>query len=180
VSERERSIRLGVVVEKRASAHPWGQDIWRPLSAGPETAGFEPWTELVRGPGVVRYHAATVTMTLYRKETEAYLHNLQAVEPALYVVLRAADAGPMPVEVYDVTASPYLAQDHLDSDEDIVERVPVPPAVLAMIEDFVATHHVDEPFRKRKRDKLRVEEQKFGKQPIFVVRERPPGGKLDG
>jgi hypothetical protein len=176
VSERERSIRLGVVVEKRASTHPWGSDIWRPLAVSAETVDIPPWTELLREPGMVRYHAGTVTMTLHRKETEAYVHNLQAVEPALYVVLCASD-GPMPVEVFDVTASPYLAQDHLDAAEDVVERVPVPPAVLAEIEDFVATHHVEEPFRKRKRSEVRDEAQKFGKEPIFVARAR---GKPDG
>ena len=167
MSERERSIRLGVVVERRASTHPWGSDVWRPLAVSAEAVDAAPWTELVRDAGAVRYHAGTVTMTLHRKETEAYVHNLQAVEPALYVILRAAEDGPMPVELFEVTASPYLAQDHLDAAEDIVERVPIPPAVRAEIEDFVATHHVEEPFRKRKRDKVQVEDRKFGKDPIF-------------
>ncbi|MBL4598006.1 MAG: DUF3305 domain-containing protein, partial [Rhizobiaceae bacterium] len=48
------------------------------------------------------------------------------------------------------------------------EKVAMPEAVAALIQAFVEEHHVDEKFIKRRRDKLDLEEQKFGKTPIFA------------
>ena len=56
-----------------------------------------------------------------------------------------------------VTASPYEAQDYADSGEEIVEKVPMPPGLVAWVRDFVERHHVEEEFVKRKRDRKRID-----------------------
>jgi len=43
---------------------------------------------------------------------------------------------------------------------------------MEMLEAFIAEHHVEEKFRKRKRDEVDITEEKFGKEPIHVVRQR--------
>ena len=78
----------------------------------------------------------------------------------------------VPLEVHLVTASPFEAQDYLDTGEDIIERMPLPDALLEQIKTFIAEHHEDEKFKKRKRDKLDIEEHKFGQEPIFETRQR--------
>ncbi len=50
-----------------------------------------------------------------------------------------------------VTACPYEAESYIESGDEIVEGVPMPDVVLAWVEDFVEAHHVEEPFKKRKR-----------------------------
>ena len=49
----------------------------------------------------------------------------------------------------------------------------MPPAIFEWIRAFVQEHHVEQQFKKRKRDKLNQEEHKFGKDPIFLTSGKP-------
>ena len=174
IGNREVSIPLGIVVEKRKSSHPWADWIWKPVSVfmiQPDAAApHAGWHEMVREDGLVRYHAGTLDLNLHRKDTEALRSNLMLPQPELYVVLQEDEnaSDEFPYSPHVVTASAYDAQDLEDTGDDIVEKVAMPEAVAAFIQAFVEEHHVDEKFIKRKRDKLRIEDQKFGKEPIFT------------
>jgi hypothetical protein len=174
VENREISIPLGIVVEKRKSTHPWGDWIWKPVAVFMNAPEGVSWVEMIRGNDYVRYHAATLPLTLHRKETEALQLNLMLDEPELYVILQEhGDTGSQfPYRPHIVTASSYNAQDFTDSDAYIIEKVAMPEGVAALIQAFVEEHHVDDVFKKRRRDKLDVEEVKFGKTPIFTPRTR--------
>ena len=63
------------------------------------------------------------------------------------------------IEVVMVTASPYEAQDYSDNGEDIVEKVMMTPQVHAWISAYVDTHHEEEAFVKRRRDKYQEPKQ---------------------
>lgn len=169
ISRREISIPLGIVVEKRKSKHPWGDWIWKPVSVIPGAGSVKDWVMLQEGEDWTHFHIATLPLTLHRKETEALKINLEGGEPHLYVVLRETEnrQGP-PIEAHMVTASSYDAQDFLDTSEDITEKVAMPASVFEWIKAFVAEHHVEEVFKKRRRDKIDIEEHKFGKEPIFT------------
>lgn len=108
---------------------------------------------------MVEYHAATVSLELHRADSEAYLSGLSARVPAIYVIMRETDAGPdrMPIEFVLATASPYEAQDYADTGEEIVEKVPMPPGLIAWVRDFAEEHHEHEPFKKRRRDRVSTE-----------------------
>ncbi|RMF02916.1 MAG: DUF3305 domain-containing protein [Alphaproteobacteria bacterium] len=168
---------VGVVVAREEIDSPWQDHEWRPVAVLPGAPQVEAWTELRQGEGWVHYHAGTVSLELYRKETEAYKFNLEGREPVLYVVLaeeedeeEGDDAAPY--QVHLVTASPFEAQDYLDSGEEIVEPVPMPEPIIAWIQGFIDEHHQEEKFKKRRRDEVDLEEHKFGQEPIVVVRER--------
>ncbi len=165
----EVSLPLGIVVEKRKSSHPWADWIWKPVSVVLNAPADAMWEEMLSEPEAVQYLAGTLFLTLHRKDTEALRANLMLPEPELYVVLRGEEeAGDdFPFEPYLVTASAYDAQDMTDAGDDIVDKVPMPEVVAAFIQAFVEEHHVEEEFIKRKRDKLRPEEHKFGKEPIY-------------
>lgn len=169
------TIELGVVVERRKIDNPWQDYSWLPVAVMPGAEPIEKWRELSSSDDVTQYHAATLTLELFRSDTEAYVENLQSEIPAIFVVLSEDDdsGSDFPYFVEMITASPYEAQDLLDSGEAIIERVIVPDAVLAWIVDFVDQHHQDKPFKKRKRVKMDIEEQKFGKEPIFTAPKKP-------
>ena len=99
------------------------------------------------------FHAATLPLELHASETEAYLHGLSAQVPCLYVVLRENTDPQRPFDVDLVTASPYEAQDYADTGDDIVEKVAMPPGLIAWVQEFVQAHYKDEEFRKRRRDR---------------------------
>ena len=83
------------------------------------------------------------------KETEGYRTNL-AADRAVYVVLRPGPDGTAP-EPFLATVCPFEAQDYADDADSRVDAVPMPASVAAWVTAFVRRHHVDEPFRKRKR-----------------------------
>jgi len=145
-------------MRRTPGATRWVAHHWRAAAVLPG-AGPADWQEMRREGEAVEFHAATVALDLYRADTEAYLHGLHAVEPAVYIILRddiGSDAA-CPLEVVLATVSPYEAQDYCDSGEEIVEKVPMPSALRAWVQDFVDAYHQDEDFVKRKRDKKQID-----------------------
>ena len=168
------TVSLGVVVAREAIDNPWQSHIWRPLSVFTDAADIDGWRELQRGDGYEHYHAATLPLELHRKETEGYATNLASDAPSVYVVLReTATSDGHPIEVHLVTASPFDVQAYGATSEEIVGRVAMPPDLIELVAAFVEAHHVEEPFRKRKRKQHHVEEiHQFGNEPVQSLRER--------
>ncbi|MGI9414703.1 MAG: DUF3305 domain-containing protein [Hyphomicrobiales bacterium] len=172
---------IGVVVERRRIDHPWQEWAWKAVAVIAGARPVEPWTQIGEGDGWVQFHAATMPLELHRRETEAYVANLETERPSVYVVLRDDEdgEGAQPYYVALVTVSPYDAQDYQDSGEDLVEAVPMPEPVLAWMQDFIGQHHVEEPFVKRKRDKVKIEDHKFGQEPLVELRQRMARARED-
>src|SRR6056297_4108911 len=155
--DKQMLLPLGVVVRRAPGVTRWTSWSWKAVAVLPG-AGPADWREMRREGDTVEYHAATLTLDLHHTQTEAYLEALRARVPSVYVVMRPVTAGAeaMPFEVTLVTASPFEAQDYCDTGEEMVERVPMPEGLIALIRDFVTAHHVAEEFKKRKRDGVRV------------------------
>jgi hypothetical protein len=170
MAAHQETLPLGVVVEKRRIDHPWQPYRWLPTAVFAGAAPMAPsgeWTVLREGEDFIQYHAGTLPLDLFRKETEAYKVNLSQDPPRIFVVLRQGEdaEGDHPVMPSFVTASPYEAQDFLDSGDEIVEGVPMPPDVTAFVQDYVDRHHVDEPFYKRKRKRASSGDEAFSRKP---------------
>ena len=145
-------IAVGVVVERRKAKSQWIDFNWQPvgvLAGVPQAAA---WTVLSAADDVTTFYAGAAEIALYRTETINYLSNLEAQAPALWVALRPTGVEP-PYEVVAVTADPAEGESFTQVGNDVVEAVPMPPPVRAIIADFVAEHHVERPFAKRKRDR---------------------------
>ena len=156
MSKPTDSLTLGVILERRASSHPWADHVWRPLAVVPGLApGGGPnsaWRTLREGPDWAHILAGSLELELYAKETDGYRVNLAQSQPAVFVVLRPGEEADDPEVVpFHVTACPYEAQDYEDSGDEIVEGVAMPDEVRAWLEAFVAEHHVEQPFKKRQR-----------------------------
>jgi hypothetical protein len=154
---------VGVVVRKTPGVTKWAKWNWQAVAVLPGAAQAD-WKEMRREDDAVEYHAGTLTLELFRTDTEAYLTGLSCEAPALYVVMRNAgsDDELSDIELVLVTASPYDAQDYMDSGEELVERIPMPASVIAWVVDFIDEHHEDEVFIKRRRDKKRIDQSEDG------------------
>ena len=153
---RSISMPVGVVIRRRPGVTRWAKWSWKPVGVLPG-AGPADWRQIRQDGDIVEFHAATVEMELHRSEAEAYRVSLTMDPPSAFVVLRQSDEGPRDVMVHSVTASAYEAQDYLDSGEEIVEAVPMPPGLIAWVRDFTDAHFKEEVFIKRKRDKKRID-----------------------
>jgi hypothetical protein len=165
--ERMISMPVGVVVERRAIDNPWEDHQWIPVEVIPGAGSVGEWRELARGDGWVRYLIGTAPLELHRKDTESYKINLSNDPPQVFVLLRADDEqdAAHEVKLFLVTASPYDAQDYLDTEDDGMLGVPMPADIVAWVQAFVDKHHVDEPFYKRKRKRYDPDAAGFGQRP---------------
>lgn len=157
-SERTRTMPVGVVVRRLPGVTRWQKWSWRPVSLLPGAKEAD-WAVLREEGDAVEYHAATLSLELHRTDTEAYLTALSDKVPSIYVVMRPADETErdVPMDVMFLTASAYEGQDYADASDVMVEKVPMPPGLIAWIREFVEAHHEEEIFIKRKRDKKRID-----------------------
>lgn len=152
-----QSLPLGVVVRRTPGVTRWAKFAWAVSSVLPGAAAAD-WKVMRTEGDVTEFHAATLPLTLYVSDTEAYAHELQARVPSVYVVLRQNEqTDDLPWAVALVTASPYEAQDYCDSAEELVEKIPMPEGLHSWIASFVDTYYEEESFVKRRRDKTRVD-----------------------
>ncbi len=156
------TIPVGIVMGRTAGVTRWVKWAWKALAVLPG-AGPAEWKLLREEGAVSEFHAGTRPLTLFRSDTEAYVHELGSREPSVYVILRrrsaAADAG---LDLVLVTASPYEAQDYADSGEEIVEKVAMPQGMRDWVRSFVMRHHEEEAFIKRRRDRTKVDGDQDG------------------
>jgi uncharacterized protein DUF3305 len=145
-------IPVGVVVERRKAQSPWIDFTWKPVAvlAGlPEAA---PWTKLSEDGDGATFYAGAAEVELHRTETTYYRDNLATGSPMLWVALRPTGVEP-PYDVFAVTADPSEGEAWTESGSDLVDVVPMPDVMCAAIAAFVAEHHVERPFYKRKRER---------------------------
>jgi hypothetical protein len=146
------SIPVGVVVERCKAQSPWIDYVWRPvavLAGQPETA---PWTPLAEEEETTTFYAGTAEVELHRSDTTYYRDNLRTEAPLLWVALRPTDGEP-PYEIFMVTANPAEGEALTEPATDLVDTVPMPDPIREAVAAFVAEHHVEQVFVKRKRDR---------------------------
>lgn len=160
----QRELQVGAVVRRAPGVTRWAQDTWKPVAVIPG-APQAFWKEMVRDGETVDYHAGTVAMELFRADVEGYLVSLNMTVPSVWVVLDRDPSSQSPSGwvVSAVTASAHEALDALDSGESMVEAVPIPESLAAWIKEFIDMHYIEEPFKKRRRDKVHIDGVEDGK-----------------
>jgi hypothetical protein len=169
VSTALAQIPVGVIVARRKADSQWIDYTWQPtaiLIGQPETA---PWTMLSGDDDTVSFYAGTAVLELYRSEASHYRDNLEA-DNALWVILQPT-GGKQPYEVAKVTADPSEGEAFASAGDNIVEYLPMPDNIRDLIAAFVAEHHVEQPFFKRRRTRA---------EPEALARRSPMLDKPDG
>ena len=156
------TLQVGVVVRRSPGVTRWAKFAWKATDVLPGARPAD-WKVLREEGDITEFHAATLPLTLYVSDAEAYAHELQARVPSVYAVLRPSDAkADVPWTVALITASPYEAQDYCDSAEEQVEKIPMPDGLGVWVTGFVEKHYQEEAFIKRRRNKSRVDQSQDG------------------
>lgn len=146
------SIPVGVVIERRKANSPWVDFVWRPVAVLPGLPDAAPWTVLDGDVDRMIFYGGGAEIELHRSDASGYRDNLATGAALLWVALRPTGLEP-PYKIAAVTAEPSEGETFTESATDIVETVPIPEPVRAAIAAFVAEHHVEHRFLKRKRDR---------------------------
>ena len=142
-------IPVGVVVERHKADSPWIDFVWRGIGVLPDEPEMRSWTLLREQNETAMYYAGSATVDLYRSETERYRDNLASRSPSIWVVLSPSE-GAWPYAVSAVTADPAEGEAFTIAGVNLVEAVPMPEVFREAIENFIAEHHVEREFVKRK------------------------------
>jgi len=140
---------VGVVVERRKADSPWADYVWRGVGVLPDEAELKPWTVLREQQDGTLYYAGSAAIDLYRSETARYRENFATGSPSVWVVLSPSE-GAWPYAVATVTVDPAEGEAFTEAGSNLVEAVPMPEVLRDAIEKFVAEHHVEREFFKRK------------------------------
>ena len=143
-------IPVGVVVERRKARSMWADFLWRPVSVFVGSPSAVPWTPLGTESETTLFYAGQAVIELHRTETTNYRDNLSSGAPALWVALHPAASG-QTYEILAVTADSAEGEAFTDAGSYLVEAVPMPSEVVETIVQFLAEHHVERPFVKRRR-----------------------------
>lgn len=160
-------IAVGVVVERRKADSPWIDFLWRAVGILPDAPDMRAWSVLREEGESVLFYAGSRTIEFHRSETARYRDNLATGEPMLWVVLSPAE-GEWPYTLAAVTADPAEGEAFTEAGANLVETVAMPDVVREAVESFVAEHHVEREFVKRKRDRA---------NPEALARRQPEGGQ---
>ena len=147
---------VGVVVERRKADSPWVDFLWRPAGILPDAPDMAVWSVLREEEDTVLFYAGSRNVDLHRSETARYRDNLATGSPMLWVVLSPAE-GEWPYTLAAVTADPAEGEAFAEAGANLVESVAMPDVVREAVESFVAEHHVEREFVKRKRDRANPE-----------------------
>jgi Protein of unknown function (DUF3305) len=160
-------IPVAVLAERRPGTTPWAEWSWRAVEVLESAPELPPWTVLREAEGRTLYFAGGAEVALYPSDTPNYRENLLADPPRIWVVLRPCDAPPG-MSLHTVTVDAGEAELYGDSGADLLESLPMPPGLRAVTEAFVARHHVERVFHKRRRDRA---------DPEALARRRREGGE---
>ena len=144
-------IPVGVIVERRKAESPWLNFLCRPVAVLAGEPAAAPWTPISSDPEVTTFYAGQAMIELYRTETANYRDNLASGTPLLWVILRptSAEAG---FDLLMVTADPAEGEALTGAGNDLVEAVPMPVPISEIVASFIAEHHVERAFFKRRRN----------------------------
>lgn len=162
-------IPVGVLVRRSRATSQWIDHLWQPVEVLVGEPEASPWTVVESDGDTTTFYAGAADLEIYRAETGNYRDNLVSGRPSIWVALRSAEAE-MPYRLFAVTADPTEGEGYTQAGTDIVEAVPMPQAIEDVLAAFVAEHHVETPFFKRKRDRANPE----------ALARRTPGAGKDG
>ncbi|MHB2168192.1 DUF3305 domain-containing protein [Alsobacter sp. R-9] len=144
-------VEVGVIIARQEQTGPWGGTVWRVAGVLPAAPPVAPGTPLGRTAVGETFYGGPAGLVFHSGETEHYRDNLLSGAPSVWVALKPTMDG---CDVAVATVDPYEAEGLTEGFEDRIDAVPMPEIVREQLEAFVAEHHVERPFYKRKRDKV--------------------------
>lgn len=145
-------IPVGVIVERRKADSPWQEFLYRPIAVLPGSPTATPWTAIRLDGETTTFYAGQAVIELHRTETANYRDNLASGKPLVWVVLRPLGAEGR-FNLLMATVDPAEGEALTGAGDDLVESVPMTAPMTDLVQQFVAEHHVEQPFFKRQRER---------------------------
>ena len=162
---------VDVMMERIPLQSRWASEQWRPAAVVP-IAGDPPIPGapecVAEGPAGTTWRFPGRAIELHPSEAEGYFLNITSDTPLVFVMWRPAEDGIEPAARPELVTVSYNQAGRLMDGGEKVDPVPMPDAILAWLQPFVAENYKPEPRRKMKRN------DPFAEDPSR--RDRPPRG----
>ncbi|WP_431283504.1 DUF3305 domain-containing protein [Humitalea sp. 24SJ18S-53] len=146
-----RRVPVGVLAERRPGVTAWSDEVWRIVDVLEQAPDLPAWTLLRQADGRALFFAGQADVMLHTTDTDNLKHNIESTQPSIWVVLRAAETSPGMV-LHHATVDAGEVEAIAGSGSDLMESLPMPPWLLAQVQTYVAQHHRERGFWKRRRD----------------------------
>ena len=135
--EKQKEINVGVIVRRSPNKSPWLKWSWKPICLLPGSVDKD-WKLIREESGIFDFHVGSQILELHRAEVESYKVSLAMEYASAFVIMERDELENEDKEykLHKVTASAYEAQDYSDSDEYLVEPVPMPQTLQALMKHF--------------------------------------------
>jgi hypothetical protein len=140
----QEAVPLGVVATLTPPVTRWGETVLRPTAVLGAVPAAMPGAVLAEAGGARTVYLGPAVLTLHSGDTGHYRDNLGSRRPSVWVALRDG-------AVHLVTVDPYEGEGLAGDTALMVEALPMPGDLVARVAGFVAAHHVELDFKKRKR-----------------------------
>lgn len=161
----EQRLNIGLVVERRLISSVWADHVWLPITILSPAPDVTPWTSLGSSITGDMFYIGETEIIINALETGRYRDNLLLEQPLIWVGLRNTGVPDPAVEIAGVTLDPAEGEMFTEGMADIVETVPMPTDIAALLAAFCETYHVERAFFKRQRDRANPD----------AFSHRPPG-----
>jgi hypothetical protein len=141
-----QSVRVAVVMERRALANRWQSETWQPVAVVPDEPDAATPRVVLEDGGRVQWLHPGFEIVLHRDEAEGYYLNLTAGQPYMFVMWRMEDDQAVPKLV---TPSYHEAARLMDGGAQ-VDGVPLPAELATWLAAYVDANYRPEP-KKRAR-----------------------------
>lgn len=134
------SIRVAVVMERRALDNPWQSEEWQAVAVIPDS-GSAGAHLIAEDSARSRWLHPGYDVTLRQDEAEGYFLNVTTAEPRFFVMWQLEDDQAIP---HTVSASYNEASTWMDAG-DQVDPVPMPHELVLWLGDYVRDNYRPEP-----------------------------------
>jgi len=135
-----QSVRVAVLMERRALANRWQSETWQPVAVVADPGETGPRLVADDGARSQWLHPGFV-IELHRDEAEGYYLNITTEQPYVFVLTRVEEGRAVPKSV---TVSYHEAGRMMDGGEQ-VDGVPMPVEVAELVGAYLSANYRPEP-----------------------------------
>jgi hypothetical protein len=139
-------LKLAVLARSRVPVNRWAARGFTPAAARLDPPDVAAGARIGPAGDDELWYAGLRDLALHSGDTAHYRDNLASGRPSVWVALRRGE-----LAVAGLTADPYEGESLAGDDGLVVEALTMPGPVTDALRGFVALHHVEQVFEKRRR-----------------------------
>ncbi|MGZ3184864.1 MAG: DUF3305 domain-containing protein [Telluria sp.] len=141
------SLPIAVIMERRASTHPWADDVYHAVGVVPDNGAVREPLTLARSRERETYIVPGLELQLHRDENEGYFENCIAPEAKVFVMWRMSKGRAIPVQA----SVSYAEGTRMFDSGEQADGVHMPPDIQAWLVDYLSRHYEPKPRGGRRR-----------------------------